>query len=74
MHIRVVRLMGSLKDTTSLVMLQDELLELQDADLAQKVRELQQRAESTWQKYWVYIFSYRRILKTFNFAIAAMIW
>ncbi|KAG0599323.1 hypothetical protein M758_12G143300 [Ceratodon purpureus] len=40
-------------DSTSLLLAsEDELLELQDADLAQRLREMQQRAESTWQKYW----------------------
>lgn len=40
-------------DTPSLILAsEEELVELQDAELAQRVRELQQRAESTWEKYW----------------------
>lgn len=41
--------------TASLGGLQEELLELQDSELAQRIRDLQQRAETTWEKHWVCI-------------------
>jgi hypothetical protein len=30
------------------------LVELQDAELAQHVTEMQERCETTWRTYWVY--------------------
>ena len=34
--------------------IQDELAELQDAELAQHVTEMHERCETTWRTYWVH--------------------
>lgn len=43
----------SVDDSSSLLLAsEEELLELQDSELAQRIRDLQQRAETTWEKHW----------------------